>query len=102
VYAAAPIRSKVIAFCGRKLKRIRAYRAGFGVRPVQADSRRDLLVAGSYFEGSLDLIRLSDGARIAHYRPGAYIRGLYYDPASGRIFTGCKCGVFELRERYGK
>jgi len=102
VYAAAPIRSKVIAFGGRKLKRIRAYRAGFGVRPVQADSRRDLLVAGSYFEGSLDLIRLSDGARIAHYRPGAYIRGLYYDPASGRIFTGCKCGVFELRERYGK
>lgn len=102
LFASNPLWNCISIYGGEKMSFQRSYPAGFGVRDIQLDDANNLIVAGSYFQGMLDLIELSTGKRIARWKPAPYIRGIYYDPSSGRIFTACKCGVLELKKRYNK
>ncbi|MEW6202290.1 MAG: hypothetical protein AB1546_09960 [bacterium] len=100
VFAAEPLRRRIVVYDGRNFRITRAFRTGFGVRDFQLDRTGNLLIAGSYVEGTLDIFELSTGKRVGRWKPAPFIRGVYYDTASGRIFCACKCGILELRKRW--
>ena len=102
VFAAEPLRHRIVVYGGRDFRIRRVFRTGFGVRDFQLDRASNLLIAGSYVEGTLDIFELSTGERVGRWKPAPFIRGVYYDAPSGRVFCACKCGILELKKRWGK
>ncbi|MEW5946135.1 MAG: hypothetical protein AB1742_08055 [bacterium] len=102
LFAANPAGGRIDVYDGEDLRLRRRYETGFWVRDFQVVPERNLLVAGSYVQGVLDVIDLTTGKRLGRWRPESHIRGVYYDAGSGRVFAACRCGIVELKKRFRK
>ena len=66
-------------------------------RPVRVDRARDLLMVGDWFGGTARLYRLSTLEPLADpIDVGPYLRDFAYDAERGLLFTGSKCGVYQV------
>jgi len=91
VYVALPIRSEVAAINPVTLKIVQKYKVGLGVRDIEIIPSRDLLFALNYYDSTLDILRLSDGKRLARHNTARLSRGIAIS-SDGKfiaVFTGC-------------
>jgi hypothetical protein len=66
-------------------------------RAVAVDESRDLLIVGDWFGGVARFYRMSTLEPLPGHVPvGPYLRDLAYAPTEGLLFTGSKCGVYQV------
>lgn len=100
VLATNPANRRIDVYDGETLRLKRFIPTDYGVRDMQFDQESNLLVAGSFVTGFLNIIDASTGRSLDKWYAGRIIRGVYYEPDSGRIFAAGKCGILELKLRF--
>jgi len=96
VYLARPFRSRIAVVDAESLEVLRLLPAGYGVRDLALDTKRNRIAAGNYFDGTVDVVNLKDGKRTRRYDVGPLVRGVAVDPASGEIYAAWTCGLSKL------
>ena len=86
--------SQVVAFDAETLEVEGRIRTGFSVRPLVAAEGRRLLLAGSMFRGTLDLLDPDSLRVLSRERVGGRVKALA--TRGDRAWIGTACGVYEL------
>jgi hypothetical protein len=86
----------VHVFDADTLQHLDAWRAGFGVRPVEVSFDGSLVVTGNLYTGEVIGFDAASGERRFVRHVGGPLKGLRIS-SEGRIFTGSHCGVFEVQ-----
>lgn len=93
IFVARPIASEVVRIDTGTLEVADRIEVGFGVRDLDVDPKRNLLFAGNYFDGTLDVVDIATGKRLARHYAGRLLRGLYYHRDTDRLFLATGCGI---------
>jgi len=93
LYVAQPLHRRVQVIDVHGMTTVRSIAAGYGARDLTFDARRGLLLVGNYFDGTLDIVRLADGAGLQRVFVGDLLRGLWLDEAGDRLLMAVGCGV---------
>jgi len=96
VYVTRPLRGAVAVFDAETLDFVMFLPAGYGVRDVVIDRKRNRIVCGNYFDGTVDVADLETGEITARHEVGSLVRGVAVDDTTGDIFVAWTCGVSRL------
>ena len=81
----------------RSDKLIRRVDLGYQPRPIAVDVKRDLLMIGSWFTGYVYLYRRSTLEQLGEpIFVGTYLRKFAYDRGRALLYSGSRCGVYQL------
>jgi len=96
LYVPRLVEGAVHVLDANSLEQIGRWPVGFGVRPIEVAQDAGLVVTGNLYRGEVNGYSSADGTQRFSHRIGGHIKGLHVS-ASGRIFSGSNCGVFEIR-----
>jgi YVTN family beta-propeller protein len=97
IYVARPLASEVVAIHPDDLSVTARIDVGFGARDMEVDLKRGILFVGNYFDGTVDLIDMATGNRVARKFVGKLLRGLLYDPKDDRLYLATGCAVVSAK-----
>jgi hypothetical protein len=93
LYVAQMFLRRVVVLDPENLEVTEKIAAGYGPRDLDFDPGRKLVLVGNYFDGTVDVVTLADGKRIARFFAGELLRGLWYDQTRDRLYLATGCGV---------
>lgn len=96
-YLARPLPGRIDVVNLDTMRIIGSIQAGAGVRDLDIDPNRRILVAGDYIDGIARIIDLNSGLTLRRYSVGKQVRGVYHSAELNRTFAASACGVFELK-----
>ncbi|MFA6448861.1 MAG: hypothetical protein WCX65_05295 [bacterium] len=97
VYVARMLAAKIDVFNCDTLALKRSIPAGFGVNEVALSGDGKKIYAMRYFAGKFRIIDRATGNKLEEYHIGGQTRALLYSESDNRIFTGTKCGIYEIK-----
>jgi len=97
ILVASPLRSRVLAYDAATLQPRGAISTQFGVRSMEVDATRDLLVTASLVSTGVDVIDLKTRRVLATYRLGPWLRDVAIDAPCGRAFVSSRHGVYAVQ-----
>ncbi len=93
---AAPVYSAVLRFDADTLEYKDRIAAAFGVRTLEVDPERKLLLTGSLLTNMVEVIDLKTNARIARYWVAPWLRVIQVDTRGGAAFVSSTEGLFRV------
>jgi hypothetical protein len=78
------------------LEFVQSWRAGFGVRAIEADDARGLVVTGGLYGGDLSGWEMGSGAERFRYHIGGHVKAVAVSEHG--IFAAGNCGIFETKD----
>ena len=98
LYVPGPKEAEIWVFSAPDLNLIRKIPARFGVRALAIDEENNLLIAGSYVTGYVDVVDLNTYKPIKTYYVGKFQRSMVVDSSSRQAFiTTTKSGLYMLQ-----
>jgi len=94
VLVAAPMESVIYRFDADTLRLKGSIAAVLGVRSMEIDKARRLLISVSLLSNDLLVTDLDTYEEVAHYRLGPWLRSVVLEPESGRAFVSSRYGMY--------
>jgi hypothetical protein len=92
----SPLSSKILRFNGDNLDFLGYIRSMFGIRTLEVDSKRMLLLGGSLVTGNLAVTTLKGGKKIANYYLGPWLRTIRVDSNNGVAYVSSNGFLYKL------
>jgi hypothetical protein len=94
---ASPLHGRVLVYAVDGLAQMPSIPSTLGVRSVEVDNSRDLLLTASLVSNYVDVIDLTANRLVKRLRVGPWLRNLALDEACGRAFVASRHGLYWVK-----
>jgi len=77
------------------LELVTSWKAGFGVRAIEADPVRSHVVTGGLYRGDVSAWRMNSGVRALRHHVGGHVKAVTVNQHG--VFAAGNCGIFEVQ-----
>jgi DNA-binding beta-propeller fold protein YncE len=93
---ASPVESRVIRFDADNLELKGTINANFGVRVIEVDPVRNLLLCGSLTTGTVAVFDLATGEQRGSFYLGPWLRTFALDPSTGTVYVSGNGALYKV------
>lgn len=96
LFVSASLESRVYAYHADTLERLFRFHVPRGIRDIEYDAEKQMLYAGNYITGNLEVIDAYGQDLRQEIFVGKRIRDIYYSAAAKKVYAATSLGFFEI------
>ncbi len=95
-FVSVPLERRLYAHDALTLQRLYRFHVPRGIRDIDYDPEKELLFAGNYITGNLEIIDPFTQMRVKHIFVGKRIRDIFFSPVTKKVYVATSLGFFEV------